>query len=163
MPVPRKPYFTPTLSSAVCRLLGYCPQTDPLLPLMTVNETLLFFGGLKGVGSGDDRDDSAASRRRGTRRNRYKHVSCAMHDSPFMVFPRDKCLMLSCCNYVEMLLCCGNPASFIWSPILTLSASLLLVVVLNINLSYRKGLYRGCCAVLCCVVLCDVILQYDMI
>eukprot|EP00903_Cladosiphon_okamuranus_P005738 g5694.t1 len=37
-------------SSAVCRLLGYCPQTDPLLPLMTVLETLLFFGGLKGVG-----------------------------------------------------------------------------------------------------------------
>lgn len=34
----------------MCRLLGYCPQTDPLLPLMTVLETLLFFGGLKGVG-----------------------------------------------------------------------------------------------------------------
>lgn len=47
-------YQTPSTltltSSAVCRLLGYCPQTDPLLPLMTVNETLLFFGGLKGVG-----------------------------------------------------------------------------------------------------------------
>lgn len=38
-------------SRAVCRLLGYCPQTDPLLDLMTVRETLLFFGGLKGVGS----------------------------------------------------------------------------------------------------------------
>ncbi|CAN0058439.1 unnamed protein product, partial [Hapterophycus canaliculatus] len=39
----------PITSSAVCRLLGYCPQTDPLLPLMSVRETLLFFGGLKGV------------------------------------------------------------------------------------------------------------------
>eukprot|EP00752_Nemacystus_decipiens_P003898 g3578.t3 len=51
-------------SSAVCRLLGYCPQTDPLLPLMTVLETLLFFGGLKGVsleqprGGGAGRDSS---------------------------------------------------------------------------------------------------------
>ncbi|CAM9812712.1 unnamed protein product, partial [Sphacelaria rigidula] len=36
---------------SVCRLLGYCPQTDPLLDLMTVHETLLLYGGLKGVGS----------------------------------------------------------------------------------------------------------------
>lgn len=41
----------PLLRSAVCRLLGYCPQTDPLLNLMTVEETLLFYGGLKGVAS----------------------------------------------------------------------------------------------------------------
>ena len=52
--------------SAVCRLLGYCPQTDPLLPLMTVLETLLFFGGLKGVGleqpreAGEKKPEAAA-------------------------------------------------------------------------------------------------------
>lgn len=51
-----------TAGSAVGRLLGYCPQTDPLLPLMTVNETLVFFGGLKGVGS----EQHQAPAKRGT-------------------------------------------------------------------------------------------------
>lgn len=45
------PLFATAFFSSVCRLLGYCPQTDPLLSLMTVQETLLFFGGLKGVAS----------------------------------------------------------------------------------------------------------------
>ncbi|CAM9302534.1 unnamed protein product [Discosporangium mesarthrocarpum] len=44
----------PITSRAVCRLLGYCPQTDPLLPLMTSEETLQLFGGLKGLGNTSD-------------------------------------------------------------------------------------------------------------
>lgn len=30
------------------RMIGYCPQTDPLLELMTARETLWFFGRIRG-------------------------------------------------------------------------------------------------------------------
>jgi ABC-type glutathione transport system ATPase component len=37
------------------RSIGYCPQEDPLLDLMTGEETLLLFARLKGVGGGDEK------------------------------------------------------------------------------------------------------------
>ena len=33
--------------------IGYCPQFDPLLPLMTGRETLQMFGELRGLPAGD--------------------------------------------------------------------------------------------------------------
>lgn len=44
------------------RRIGYCPQEDPLLELMTGSETLRYFGRLKGVGQASD-DPSAALER----------------------------------------------------------------------------------------------------
>jgi len=38
-----------TNPGAVARLVGYCPQADPLLGLMTATETLTMFGRLKGI------------------------------------------------------------------------------------------------------------------
>lgn len=38
-------------SSAARRSMGYCPQVDPLIEWMTGEETLLFYGRLKGIPS----------------------------------------------------------------------------------------------------------------
>ncbi|CAM9161961.1 unnamed protein product [Phaeothamnion confervicola] len=42
------------------RLLGYCPQVDPLLELMTATETLRFYGALKGIPRGPELEAAVA-------------------------------------------------------------------------------------------------------
>ena len=44
------------------RQVGYCPQEDPLLELMTGEESLLFFGRLKGLGGASDVREAALRR-----------------------------------------------------------------------------------------------------
>ena len=39
--------------SSIANSIGYCPQHDPLIDLMTVTETVILFASIKGVGNGN--------------------------------------------------------------------------------------------------------------
>jgi ABC-type multidrug transport system ATPase subunit len=39
--------------SSIANSIGYCPQYDPLIDLMSVTETVILFASIKGVGHGN--------------------------------------------------------------------------------------------------------------